>query len=399
MRLTARGWTTLGGGLVGIGGGRILGLRELYLLGATALALTLLSALLVRMSRVRLRVRREVRPRRVPVGGTCRVELTLRNTGLRRSPMLEVRDVVDDRVHAHLSLAPLGVGAEATMRYQLPVDRRGVTRIGPLDVEVSDPFGFAVSSMTTGSTVDVIVLPRIHPLRPIPPVPGDEPESGTHRLRSLANAHEEFSTLREYQEGDDVRAVHWPSTARLGRPIVRQFDEPWSRRTTVVLDVTALHHDHDSFERAVSAAASVLSLCAAQDEPVRLVGSDGTDSGFITADQHLDATLDLLAALQPQTTSSLTNVLRALVTRPGGGTLVTVTSALDDAEAAAVASLGGRFAAHLAISCASGVATPLPRSSTSVGVAFHDEQALSSAWNDALDELRRLAATSPGRSR
>src|SRR5689334_2538774 len=176
MGLTRRGWSVLLGGLAVVVAGRIVGLQELFVAGTSAVALTLLAAFMVRRTRLRLQVTRDVRPSRVPVDESCRVELQLRNTALRRSPVLVVSDPVGEGQRARLRLAPLGVGQTRTMRYRLPVHRRGIVTVGPLTVECSDPFGLARQEMTTTSTVDVIVLPRVVPLAAVPPAPGDEPD-------------------------------------------------------------------------------------------------------------------------------------------------------------------------------------------------------------------------------
>ena len=84
MGLTRRGWSVLLGGLAVVVVGRIVGLQELFVAGTSAVALTLLAAFFVRRTRLRLQVTRDVRPSRVPVDESCRVELNLRNTALRR---------------------------------------------------------------------------------------------------------------------------------------------------------------------------------------------------------------------------------------------------------------------------------------------------------------------------
>lgn len=387
MRLTSRGWLTLLGGGVTIIAGLVVGMRELLVIGATAIFVALGAALALRTARVRLQVTREVRPARVPVDGSCRIELTLRNTAVRRSPVVVVSDPVGDGHHARLRLAPLAVGRRATLQYRLPVKRRGIVTVGPLEIEMADPFGLAEKRFATRSVIDVIVLPRIHDLDAVPSAPGDEPESGLHHHRTLATAQEEFSTLREFQPGDDVRKVHWPSTARLGRPIVRQFDEPWQRRTTVVLDVRSSCQDHESFERAVSAAASVISLCASRNEPVRLVTTGGHDSGFITNDHEVDATMDLLAGVQLSAAGSLTGTLRTLLIRRVGGTLVTCTGSLPGTDRSVLESAVTRFGTHLAVSCADHGVHPSPSLPGSAVVRFDDDRVLGEAWAQATRRL------------
>ncbi len=80
--------------------------------------------------------------------------------------------------------------------------------------------------------------------------------------------------------GDDLRRVHWPSTARRDELTVRQDERHQQGRTTVLLDVRRAVHTDVSFERAVSAAASLLVAATVRGDEVRLVATDGTDSGY-----------------------------------------------------------------------------------------------------------------------
>jgi uncharacterized protein (DUF58 family) len=392
MGLTHRGWATLVGGAAVIVVGRIVGLQELFVIGVAMVAVTVLSGLVVRRTRLRLQVSRDVRPSRVPVDSSCRVELQIRNTAPRRSPVLVVSDPVGDGQRARLRLAPLAVGQSRTMRYRLPVHRRGIVSIGPLAVECSDPFGLARQEMSTSSTINVIVLPRIVPLAAVPPGPGDEPDSGVHPVRTMASAHEEFSSLRDFQPGDDVRKVHWPSTARSGTPIVRHYDEPWQRRTTVVLDVRHSNQDDDTFERCVSAAASVVSLCASRGELVRLITTGGHDTGFMANEQQVDATMDLLAGISLVGRGSLTGTLRSLIARRVGGTLVTCTGRLPDSERSVLATMGSRFGTHIAVSGAP--TTTATTGSGSEVVLFDRDGVLSQRWAEAVERLGIAAVRS-----
>ena len=74
----------------------------------------------------------------------------------------------------------------------------------------------------------------------------------------VSDLGDEFVTLREYELGDDLRRVHWRSTARTGELMIRQDEARWRSRAAVVLDVQPGAHDAASFEVAVEAAASVV---------------------------------------------------------------------------------------------------------------------------------------------
>jgi uncharacterized protein (DUF58 family) len=388
MRLTTNGRWALGVVAICLVVGRLLGLTELFVLAAVAACLVVVTAVVVRLVDVRLEIGRDVRPHRVPQGSDCTVTLRIRNRAARTTPVLMLEDPVGDGQRSRLRLAPLRPTELRTATYRLPAPRRGVFTIGPLGAVVEDPVGLWRKELRTRSTVDVIVLPRIHPLRPIPPAPGDEPDTGTHRMRTLATANEEFASLRDYRPGDDVRKVHWPSTARAGNPIVRHYDEPWQRRTTVVCDVRIGHHTGESFERAVSAAASVLQVCAERGELVRLITTSGHDTGFVSSDHEVSAALDLLASVTPSGIGSLTGTLRALVERRTGGALVTCTGPLGDNERSVLTSMGMLFGIHVAVVTAgSHVAMAGVEGPTTQVVAFTHDDDLAGPWSDAIDRL------------
>lgn len=389
MRPTSRGWATVLGGAATIVAGRAMGLRELYVLGAAAIALALGAAVWVGLVPIQLDVGRDVRPDRVGVGGSCRVTLTLQNLARWRTPVLVARDSVGTGERAKLSVAPLSAGEHHTLRYRLAAERRGVLVVGPMRLEVTDPFALARLTIPSAASVEVIVLPLVHPLRAVPQGPGDEPDRTSNRFRTIEGGHEEFATLRDYEQGDDVRLIHWPSTARLGRPVVRRFDEPWRQQVTVVLDVSAGSYDEASFERAVSAAASVVVTCWQHDEQVRLITSAGNDTGLIANEDGLDAAMNLLATVQPAADSNLLPSVRHVSRHRGVGTLVTVCGDLDPTGRIAVTTAGARFGHHVAISC-----TPLPAPTERAGrptveIEFLDDATLGRDWDAAMLALAR----------
>ena len=401
MRPTRRGWTTLAGGIGAVAVGRLLGLTELFVIGVGAVALVAIAVVLVARANLTLAVRRDVRPGRAHVGSTCRVELTIVNRSPHRSPVAVVSDPVGDGQQARLRLAPIAPGARTSMRYRLPVGHRGIVSVGPLRVEVTDPFGLSRQVAPSGTTLEVIVLPAIVPLEPIPPAPGDEPDTSRLHQRTLATANEEFSSLREFSPGDDIRKVHWRSTARAGRPIIRHFDEPWQRRTTVVLDVRRSTHSHDSFERAVSAAASVLWSCTERDDLVRLVPTSGRDTGFVSGDHERDAAMDLLAAVTTTGSGSLGGTMRALAERDGGGSLVTCTADLPAADLATLAQAGARFGSHIAVCCGASAGARIDADGIgrTIVVADGDGADLTAAWGAAVSRLRPPSVSAPRASR
>jgi uncharacterized protein (DUF58 family) len=340
--LTRQGWLVVWGGVVLLVAGRVLGIPELYVFGTAALLLALLAALWVHLSRLDLQIERRVHPARVHAGTTSRVEIAIRNLRRRPSPVLRLRDPISGRDSAEVLVPPLGWIGTAAATYRLPTDRRGIHKIGPLEVVVTDPYGLARSSITGAEQVEVTVYPRIDDIQPVPFTLGHDPLAGTVQRHALGRSGDDFYALRPYVVGDDLRQIHWPSTARHDELLVRQQEQPWQGRTTVVLDVRRDTHDPQSLEVAVSAAASILHANTQRNDIVRMVTTDGTDSGFAVGRAHLEGMLEHLAVVGASPTANLRAVLD-LLHKGYGGALVLVVARIPGEETGAIARLGRRY--------------------------------------------------------
>ena len=181
------------------------------------------------------------------------------------------------------SSAPLDPGESAAAAYRLPTERRGILEIGPLDGRrrrpvrprrgVDDRRG-AVAELTVYPHVDD---DRRRSRRP----PATTRSPGAEHPNALGRRGEDFYALRPYVVGDDLRRVHWPSTARHDELMVRQDELPWQGRATVLLDVRRAAHTPTSrsSSRLGRGQHRHGALAPAQDL-VRLVTTDGTDSGL-----------------------------------------------------------------------------------------------------------------------
>lgn len=342
MRVTRAGWLTLVGGLALLAAGRLLGLVELYVLGVGVLALVVAAVVAVLTRRLRLEVSRVVSPARVHAGSSARVEVTATNRGRRRTPVLRLRDPVSGTRGANLLLAPLDPGARATASYRLPTSRRGIVALGPLGVEISDPFGLAstrTAATGAGARTELTVLPRIDEVAPPPETRALDPHAGRLRTSSSSQNGEEFHALRLYVPGDDLRRVHWRATAHHDDLLVRQDELPWQARTTVLLDTRRAAHTDASFELAVSAAASVVAAAWRRRDLVRLVTTDGIDLGFAAGQEHADAIAEHLATVTTSGRGSLRRSLDVLRRSAHGGALVAVLAKVPRSDLEAVAHL------------------------------------------------------------
>ena len=325
--------------------GRLLGIVELYMLAGAALALLIAAMAFVRLSRFDLEASRELRPARVHAGGASRVELTVRNTGRRRSPVLAARDPFDGgRRWARFLIAPLAPQETARAAYRLPTDRRGIFDLGPLELHLEDPFGLAAASRVAAPATRLTVYPRVDPIPPLPMTRGNDPHAGADHPTALASAGEDFYALREYEMGDDLRRVHWKATARLDELMIRQDEMPWQGRATVLVDLRREVHSPDSLELALSAAASIVSACWQHRSLVRLVATDGAEFGFAAGHAHVESILEHLAGAAAGRNQSLAPLLGSLRKEGNGGALAVVSTAAAPAgDFDRVARLRSRF--------------------------------------------------------
>lgn len=340
-RPTRAGVLLLGASVATAMGARLLGLVELDILAVAGALAVALSLLRVALARPRVSVTRTVRPASVHVGSRARVEVAVTSTGRRPSPVLTLRDPIGDRVGAHLVVAPLSKGDTARATYRLPTHRRGEVPIGPLVAEVTDPSGLARGGRSVAGPVRLLVLPRIDRITPLGRAPGSEPLAGHDGRPSAAGAGDTFHALRPYVVGDDIRRVHWPMSARTDDLVVRHDEEPRQGRLTLVLDVEQRRSRPDGFEHMVSAAASIAAAHWHRGDIVRLVATDGADTGWITGQVAFDHLLETLALVE---TVDHADLGRTLAQTPATtDALVAVVGNLTDPE---IAVLPGRRAAR-----------------------------------------------------
>jgi uncharacterized protein (DUF58 family) len=314
VTLTRRGWSLLGAAMGLVVGSFLLGALEMLVLGIAAFLLVVAVALWLRFQTPpELAVSRRVRPDRLHVGSEGRIDLLVENLGGRPTPLLAATDWFDEgRRAARFLVPPLAPGGTARAAYRIPTRRRGRYRVGPLAVSVTDPFGLARRSEPSAGEVDLVVRPRVHEI--VAPVAVGSRISAEHEATSaravVSDLGDEFVTLRDYQVGDDLRRVHWRSTARTGELMIRQDEARWRSRAAVVLDVTSGAHDAESFEVAVEAAASVTARLVRLRRRVEVVTSAGEVLGT-GGDPRRDV-IDTLATVGPDERDRLPAVLENL---------------------------------------------------------------------------------------
>ncbi|GAA3735018.1 hypothetical protein GCM10022225_16920 [Plantactinospora mayteni] len=280
MTITSRGIGLLVGAALLLVAGFRFGYPELALLGSTA-AIAVACAAGNAAWRPRLDVTRVADPDRVGRGEPATMTLSVRNSARLRSANLIAEDRCGTRP-VPVPLLRLRPGRDTTVSYPVPTIRRGVIAVGPLRVTGRDALGLITVARSHGGTAQVWVHPRIHPLAA---VPAGVARSMDGRVDKVPHGSITFDSLREYVVGDELRRVHWRSSAKVGELMVKEQLDTSLPRIVVLLDNRAGAHPGrvdgiaETFESACEAAASVVVAARREDLPVTLLlvaDSDGS---------------------------------------------------------------------------------------------------------------------------
>lgn len=337
--LTPRGIALCLVAVVAWGLGRLLGVDELYVVSAASAAMVVLAVAATRLSSTRIAVRRTTGAMRARQREQVPIELQLRNDGRLPASLLLVDDRTpsgitaadDDTAGARFVVRSLRSRQVVKLRWLAVGRRRGRYAIGPVRIRLRDPFGLAERTRRYRGTDDLVVFPAIESLVTTGGR-GVRQGAETSAVRRAFHRGEEFYTMRGYVVGDDLRHVHWPSTAHRGTLMVRQHELPWNARAVIYLDVRGAVHRGSgaagTFERAVSAAASVLLHLRDTDYDLRLIADDGDSA---PAPDDADSALVKLAEISPTTGRSPIHTI-ARLDRAGNGLLVAVLRPPSDRE-------------------------------------------------------------------
>jgi len=226
------GWTILAlGGVCWVVGAR-WGWTELLMVAAAALVLVAICFGLA-VGRTRVSIIAEVDPRRVVVGEPATGRILVTNEA--RTPMLPILvELPVGLSAARFVLPPLTPGDAHEELFVVPTSRRGVIQVGPATTVQGDPLGLMRRTLTWTERTELFVHPRTVALESL----------GAGLLRDLEGSTTEdvsmsdlaFHALREYQPGDDRRYIHWRSSAKAGKLLVRQFLDTRRSHVTIIVD-------------------------------------------------------------------------------------------------------------------------------------------------------------------
>jgi uncharacterized protein (DUF58 family) len=356
--LTRRGRSFVVVGLVALLVAMLAGQRDVMRLALLLLALPVVAAVLVSRARLRLSCERSVQPAQVTLGSPMRGRITLGQDGRLPAGIL----MLEDEVPRELGPRPRFLVDKADLSWRREVEYpmlgrvRGRFSTGPLRVRTTDPFGLVQLDRQFLATSDVMVTPQVFPLPPIRATGGGG-STGEARPHRIGIVGQDDALVREYRRGDEVRRIHWRSTAHRGELMVRREEQAWDPSARVLLDSRAAAHAglglQSSLEWAVSAAASVALHFLDEGFSVEIFEADGPLHVTGSMGQHSSASAELVVSrltdLKPRVTSTLHYAVESAVEDRPGQLVVAVLGRLDAADANSLLRLQRNRAQGLAL--------------------------------------------------
>ncbi|MFJ8075911.1 DUF58 domain-containing protein [Streptomyces sp. NPDC096176] len=365
--LTTRGRSFLAAGVAAAVCAYVLGQSDLLRVGLLLAALPLICVTVLYRTRYRVAASRRLSPGRVPAGSEARVHLRMDNVSRMPTGLLMLQDHVPYVLgpRPRFVLDRVEAGGRREVSYRVRSDLRGRYPLGPLQLRLNDPFGMCELTRSFSAFDTLTVIPRTESL-PAVRLAGEASGYGDGRQRSLALAGDDDIIPRAYRYGDDLRRVHWRSTARYGELMVRREEQPQRARCTVLLDTRRLAYQgagpDSAFEWAVSGAASALTHLLERGFAVRLLTDTGSSvpgegaEGFASSQESAESAglmMDTLAVVDHSDGAGLSRAYDVL--RGGGeGLLVAFFGDLDDEQAELAARMRQRSGSAVAFAMDSG---------------------------------------------
>jgi uncharacterized protein (DUF58 family) len=262
------------------------GWAELAIVALGCLAALIVGALFVARPQS-VQIKRTLVPPRISVGESAIGVIEITNTTRRRTGQRQAEDRIGNQ-SVRIQVPPLGPGERVELPYTVDGRERGLLSIGPIVLNRTDPLGLFQLLQGQGSTETLWVRPRTHPLAVVSSGWAKDLDGPTSDSAPAGSAA--FHAVRPYQWGDDLRRVHWRTTARTGELMVRHFVDTQRSRELVVLDPRRSLYTESSFEAALEIVASItLSAYLEQHEIVLATPGQPLNAEFaIPAHEFLD---------------------------------------------------------------------------------------------------------------
>jgi uncharacterized protein (DUF58 family) len=296
--MTRRGRSVLVLGLVVYLAAWVFGSRALYPV-ATGLVLAVVLALAwVRLSARPPHVSRHGAIRNVIEGDDVRIDLVVETTSPVPPPTLVAHERPGRLAERRVELYRAGRRRFAG-GFELREVPRGRFAFDPVRLTIEDPFALARASLVQGGRQALVVYPRLVALTRLFSEGRAQTQDGRRLLLRRPTGYE-LHGVREHVEGESLRNVHWRSTARRGRLMVKELEDAPSDEVAVLLDGDALGAAGESFEVAVRAAGSILQAHVRRGRRCSLVVNSATrEVQSVASEGEWHRALEVLAGAEP----------------------------------------------------------------------------------------------------
>lgn len=320
-----------------VGLGFLMGYPALIALAAAPMLLIALALFMVGR-RPGGNLRRGVEPAQLTRGETATAWITSVNNRVTPTGVVEALDSIGGQP-VEVLIPPVPPRGEKTVRYRFVPLRRGELHLGPVTLERRDPWGLFVRRATASAELNVLVHPRVLPVEVSLAGNRVGQEGGTADRDVLGS--NQFHTLRDYVVGDELRRIHWRSSARVGKLMVKQLvDNPLPRALLVLDNDIRSYRTASDFEEAVDAAASIGSAIVRAGLPVAL-RTTGEDAAVeVLRVEDLTGLLDALALCDPRVLRTSPPALRQVLLATKSTSYFLVTGPNTGLIPSAIAALG-----------------------------------------------------------
>jgi len=289
----SRGGTSFTAGAFAVGFAAInTGNNLLYLLLGAMLGFIAISSWLSEQVIGEIQVFRRT-PRGATAGNPVRIHYEVRN-GRKRIPAFAL-EIGEEDLPGRAFIPFLEAGGWAGTRSENSFVRRGVFPLAPLTVSTSFPFGLFRKTRTLRVPGELVVWPRTD--RPVrSPTPGGSRNAVAGSMApGLSGPRGEYRGLRGYRPGDDPKDIHWKTTARMGIPVVREYEQNVAETLWICLDTRG--EPGDRAEAAVETAAALATRALREGKRFGFASIGATiDPGY--GPGQLERILDALARVE-----------------------------------------------------------------------------------------------------
>jgi len=331
---------------------QILGAELLYFMCATFLSLMIIAWVLGRASLRSVTVERFF-PSQTREGETIHICFRVTLRGKLPRLFVSLQDTLPEWIvpadGRETHIVPILIPNRPVDIYQtVMAAKRGHYKVGPAVIVSNDPLGLFSAPSARSAPCEITVFPSTIPVRSVGSTPGGETGMNPYQSVNVKASGPDFHGVREYVPNDELRRIHWKSTAHHGTFSVIEFEDTWAADTTVLLDIDSETQGGEgllsTLETGIKIAATLVEFAARHGVPVRLVADDerlpqpqfGWDAYH---ERHLMETLARMEAKENSSLSTLADEHRLWYSP---GSCFVVISARASQELVAVCSMMAR---------------------------------------------------------